>query len=260
MQPNLPVDIAAGLEKIAEASRVLSSLLNNGDASIFSSSRGDFEPFRVWRMDMLNNLTINKPFKVGPHKSILYRGIVTGDAGNETPQAYTSNDVAYYKAGRRDSDASNWIVLQAGKSMEFDFPVNEGWLYIPNPDRNPTFAVFETSVVGYIRSYTQNSGASITSIQDGSLIDPNAAVAVSTTAVQVVPAGANPRTVTMYNAGPDTAWIGGALGGGAGPFIAQVNWGVPIASGEKVVIKNTSEISAICDTAKSASISYTVEE
>lgn len=258
MDANIPKDLSAAIEKMQSAARTLADLLSAGDASIFQSSRGAFEPFRTYRLDMLNNNNVLTPFKIGPHKSILYRGIeAVSSSGVITPQAYTANDVAYYLAGRKDSDSARWIALQVGKSIEFDFPVDQGWLYVPNASRNPTFAIFEVSVVGYVRSYSINTPGSSNQITDGSTIEPYPAVTVDTTAggVEIVAAGSSVRTVTLYHQGGSDVWIGGALGGG---FAPQVNYGVPLKAGERMVIKNTSEISGICASG-SALVSYQIE-
>lgn len=258
MQAGFPVDIQAALDNLMQQQRTLLNLLAPGAASVQQSSRDGFIPFSSHRLDMLVNNTVLTPKQIGPHKSILYRGVVAAATGGDQPQAFTQNDYAYYLAGKKDADTSRWMVLQAGKSMEFDFPVDQGWLYIPNPARNPTFAIFETSVVGYVRSYSQQSGASANSITDGSSVQPNAAVSVGTTAVQIVPAGASVRSVTLENQGASTIWIGGALGGGVGPYIAQVSRGTSLAAGERVTIRNTGEISGIT-AAGTASVSYTIE-
>jgi len=256
MQPNFPVNMQAALEKILDANRALASLVSGGEGTIFASSRGDFEPFRTHRLSMLVNNTVYTPYRIGPHKSILYRGIEAVSAsGVITPQSYTANDVAYYLAGRKDADASRWMALQVGKSMEFDSPVDEGWIWIPNAERNPTFAIFDTSVVGYIRAYDQAIGLDAVSTQDGTSIEPNAAVTVTNAAIEIVPAGTT-RTVTLYNQGAVDVWLGGTMGG---PNEAVALSGVPLKAGALMQIKNSSQISGVTASG-SADVSFSVEE
>lgn len=262
-QPNFPVNMQAAIEKIMEANRTLAGLLAPGNASILQSSRGEFEPFRVDRINMLENNNVYTPFKIGPHKSILYRGVVAVSGGRDVPQNFTSNDVAYYMAGRKDADGARWMALQIGKSMEYDFPVDEGWIFVPNADRNPTFALFETSVIGYVRSYQVSSVGSANQISDGSIINPMPAVTVDTSlnSIEIVPAGANIRSVTLYHQGGSDVWLGGQWidGAGGGPYESQPNLGVALKAGEKVNIKNTSGISGSVSSG-SALVSYIIEE
>lgn len=263
MQPNFPVNMQAAMEKMLEATRTLSSLLSNGRATIYESSRGSFEPFRIDRVNMLENNSVLTPFKIGPHKSILYRGIVAISGGADVPQSFTQNDFAYYIAGPRAADPARWMALQVGKSVEFDFPVDEGWIFVPNVARNPTIALFESSVIGNIRSYTIAGVGSTNSNSDGSVLDPRGAVTIDTSLVshEIVPAGANARVVTLYHQGGPDVWIGGQWvdGSGGGPYEAQPNFGVPLKAGEKVQIRNTSGISGAVASG-SALVSYTIEE
>ncbi|MGE0175390.1 MAG: hypothetical protein AB7T49_21585 [Oligoflexales bacterium] len=265
MQPSFPVDTQKALQDLMDAQRQLMALLAPGNASIQQSSRGAFEPFSTHRLDMLSNNNVYTPKRIGPHKSILYRGIVAISGGADTPQAFTQNDFAYYLAGRKDSDQARWMVLQVGKSMEFDFPVDEGWLFIPNPDRNPTFAIFETSVIGYVRSYQMAGVGSANQISDGSVINPVAAVTVDQSggvvSKEIVGSGGSARTVTLYNQGPNTVWLGGQWvdGMGGGPYEAQPDVGVPLAMGEKVTIRNTAGISGATATGETAEVSYIIE-
>lgn len=257
MQPNFPIDKAAAISKIMEVNEILKNLMMQGDATIFASSRGDFEPFRTHRLSMLANNDVLTPYRLGPHKSILFRGIESVSAsGVITPQSYTANDVAYYLAGsRKDPDQSRWMALQVGKSVEFDSPVDGGWLFVPNVERNPTFAIFDTSVVAYIRAYDQSIGLDSISTQDGTSLEPNAAVTVTTSAIEIVPAG-TARTVTLYNQGAVDVWLGGTLGG-ANEAVALA--GVPLKAGALMQIKNSSQISGVTASG-SADVSFTVEE
>lgn len=265
MQPSFPVDLQKALQGLMDAQRELANLLAPGKASIQQSSRREFEPFHSYRVDMLSNNTVLTPFKIGPHKSILYRGIVSVSGGADVPQAFTQNDYAYYIAGGKDADISRWMVLQVGKSVEFDFPVDQGFIFVPNASRNPTFAIFETSVVGYVRSYSIQSGASANQLTDGSVIDPHAAVTIdqsgSVVSKKIVDAGASVRAVTLYNAGSAVCWLGGTWvdGNGGGPYEAQPDRGTPLFPGEKVTIRNTAGISGATATGESTTVTYTIE-
>lgn len=257
--PNFPVS-PVGLQQLSDAKRTIDALLGVGKDAMLQSKRGQLIPFQTYYLDMLFNNTINTPFKIGPHKSILYRGIIALSGTTETPQAFTSNDFAYYWAGpNKPSDPRLWSKMQVGKTFEFEVPFSEGWIWIPNTERNPTFAIFETSVLAKIRSYTVQEGSlGNVRLTSGTLLEPSAAVAVTdASVVEIVAVGTEGRTVTLYNAGPNKAWLGGTDGS---TNEAIQDGGVPILSGEKVQLYTASGISAICSAGETASISSTIEE
>ncbi len=161
-------------------------MLQPEKAAIFGDSVGILAQYRVVTFALDTAKLSTQPFKIGfPFRAF---------------QAYTATntDVEVFIKPSSQDDSQDWISVKQNYSLEFPFPVREGYMYWAAQASKSISIIFLLNGRFQTNQFVQTSQGGFT-LADGTAVTPQSPITASITATQIVASSSSRKVAVVQN-------------------------------------------------------------